>query len=31
MSEESSFGSAPAVVKPIYFFDETDGVDKMLL
>ncbi len=31
MSEESSFGSAPAVVKPIYFFDETGGVDKMLL
>lgn len=31
MSEESSFGSAPAVIKPIYFFDETDGVDKMLL
>jgi pyruvate,orthophosphate dikinase len=31
MSEESSFGSAPAVVKPIYFFDETDGADKMLL
>ncbi|MDP8888599.1 MAG: pyruvate, phosphate dikinase [Thermoproteota archaeon] len=31
MSEESSFGTAPAVVKPIYFFDETDGVNKMLL
>jgi pyruvate, orthophosphate dikinase len=31
MSEESSFGGAPAVVKPIYFFDETDGVNKMLL
>ena len=31
MSEESSFGRAPAVVKPIYFFDETDGVKKMLL
>jgi pyruvate,orthophosphate dikinase len=31
MSEESSFGKAPAVVKPIYFFDETDGVNKMLL
>ena len=31
MSEESSFGRAPAVVKPIYFFDETDGVNKMLL
>ena len=31
MSEESSFGRAPAVVKPIYFFDETDGANKMLL
>jgi pyruvate,orthophosphate dikinase len=31
MSEESSFGRAPAVVKPIYFFDETDGVNKMLI
>jgi pyruvate,orthophosphate dikinase len=31
MSEESSFGTAPAVVKPIYFFDETDGITKMLL
>jgi pyruvate,orthophosphate dikinase len=31
MSEESSFGKAPAFVKPIYFFDETDGVNKMLL
>ena len=31
MSEESSFGRAPAVVKPIYFFEETDGVNKMLL
>jgi pyruvate,orthophosphate dikinase len=31
MSEESSFGRAPAVAKPIYFFDETDGVNKMLL
>src|ERR671919_1991142 len=31
MSEESSFGRVPAVVKPIYFFDETDGVNKMLL
>lgn len=32
MSEEnSSFGTAPGVVKPIYFFDETDGVNKMLL
>jgi pyruvate,orthophosphate dikinase len=31
MSEESSFGRAPAVVKAIYFFDETDGVNKMLL
>ena len=31
MSEESSFGTAPAVVKPIYFFDETDGISKMLL
>jgi pyruvate, orthophosphate dikinase len=31
MSEESSFGRAPAVVKPIYFFEETDGINKMLL
>src|SRR5919106_1382786 len=31
MSEESSFGRVPAVVKPIYFFDETDGVNKMLI
>nr|MDQ3883624.1 pyruvate, phosphate dikinase [Thermoproteota archaeon] len=31
MSEESSFGRTPTVVKPIYFFDETDGVNKMLL
>jgi pyruvate,orthophosphate dikinase len=31
MSEESSFGAAPAVVKPIYFFDETDGSNKRLL
>ncbi len=31
MSEESSFGTARAVVKPIYFFDETDGINKTLL
>src|ERR671915_2039889 len=31
MSEESSFGRAPAVVKPIYFFDEADGGNKNLL
>jgi pyruvate,orthophosphate dikinase len=31
MSEESSFGRAPAVVKSIYFFDEADGGNKMLL
>src|ERR687890_582246 len=31
MSEESSFGRAPAVVKPIYFSEETDGVNKTLL
>lgn len=31
MSEESSFGKTSAVVKSIYFFDETDGVNKMLL
>ncbi|MCY1153877.1 MAG: ppdK [Nitrososphaera sp.] len=31
MSEESSFGRAPAVVKPIYFFDEADGGNKKLL
>jgi pyruvate,orthophosphate dikinase len=30
MSEEG-FGRAPAVVKPIYFFDEADGKNKMLL
>ncbi|HXV45467.1 MAG TPA: pyruvate, phosphate dikinase [Nitrososphaera sp.] len=30
MSEEG-FGRAPAVVKPIYFFDEADGRNKMLL
>jgi pyruvate,orthophosphate dikinase len=31
MSEESSFGRVPAIVKPIYFFDEADGRNKMLL
>jgi pyruvate,orthophosphate dikinase len=31
MSEDSSFGRAPAIVKPIYFFDEADGRNKMLL
>ena len=31
MSEESSFGRAPHIVKPIYFFDEADGGNKMLL
>ena len=31
MSEDSSFGSASAIVKPIYFFDEADGKNKMLL
>ncbi|MGH9990130.1 MAG: PEP/pyruvate-binding domain-containing protein, partial [Nitrososphaera sp.] len=31
MSEESSFGRAPAAVKPIYFFDEADGQNKNLL
>jgi pyruvate,orthophosphate dikinase len=30
MSEEG-FGRVPAVVKPIYFFDEADGKNKMLL
>ncbi|MEM3094705.1 MAG: pyruvate, phosphate dikinase, partial [Nitrososphaera sp.] len=30
MSEEG-FGKAPAIVKPIYFFDEADGKNKMLL
>jgi pyruvate,orthophosphate dikinase len=30
MSEEG-FGKAPAIVKPIYFFDEADGRNKMLL
>jgi pyruvate, orthophosphate dikinase len=28
---EGGFGRAPAVVKPIYFFDEADGGNKMLL
>jgi pyruvate, orthophosphate dikinase len=31
MSEDSSFGRAPPIVKPIYFFDEADGRNKMLL
>src|SRR5688572_14724555 len=31
MSEESSFGRAPAVIKPIYFLDEADGGNKKLL
>src|ERR671934_1655112 len=31
MSEEKSFGRAPAIIKPIYFFDEADGRNKMLL
>ncbi|HZC88910.1 MAG TPA: PEP/pyruvate-binding domain-containing protein, partial [Nitrososphaera sp.] len=31
MSKESSFGSTSAIVKPIYFFDEADGKNKMLL
>jgi pyruvate,orthophosphate dikinase len=31
MSEESSYGRAPAIIKPIYFFDEADGRNKMLL
>lgn len=31
MSEESSFGRAPHVIKPIYFLDEADGENKMLL
>jgi pyruvate, orthophosphate dikinase len=31
MSKESSFGSAPAIIKTIYFFDEADGNNKMLL
>ncbi|MFL6494476.1 MAG: pyruvate, phosphate dikinase [Nitrososphaera sp.] len=31
MSEESSFGRTPSVVKPVYFFDEADGGNKMLL
>lgn len=31
MSEESSFGGSTAIVKPIYFFDEADGKNKMLL
>jgi pyruvate, orthophosphate dikinase len=31
MSEEGSFGRAPVIVKPIYFFDEADGRNKILL
>jgi pyruvate,orthophosphate dikinase len=31
MSEESSFGKAPSVIKPVYFFDEAGGGNKMLL
>jgi pyruvate, orthophosphate dikinase len=31
MSEESSFGRSPYVIKPIYFLDEADGENKMLL
>jgi pyruvate,orthophosphate dikinase len=31
MSEESSFGRAPAIIKPIYFFDEAGGKNEMLL
>jgi len=31
MSEDSSFGRIPHIVKPIYFFDEADGRNKMLL
>ncbi|MDQ3909842.1 MAG: pyruvate, phosphate dikinase, partial [Thermoproteota archaeon] len=31
MSEESSFGKAPPVTKPVYFFDEAEGGNKMLL
>src|ERR687896_102979 len=31
MSEESSFGRSPHIIKPIYFFDEADGGNKMLL
>ena len=31
MSEDASFGSVPAIAKPIYFFDETDVVDRARL
>jgi pyruvate, orthophosphate dikinase len=31
MSEESSFGVSPHIIKPIYFFDEAHGGNKMLL
>jgi pyruvate, orthophosphate dikinase len=31
MSEDSSFGRAPPIVKPVYFFDEADGRNKMML
>jgi pyruvate,orthophosphate dikinase len=31
MSEDSIFGRAPPIVKPIYFFDEADGRNKMLI
>ncbi|MDQ4050376.1 MAG: pyruvate, phosphate dikinase [Thermoproteota archaeon] len=31
MSEESSFGVSPPIIKPLYFFDEANGGNKMLL
>lgn len=31
MSEDASFGRAPSIVRPIYFFDEIDVIDKALL
>src|SRR5215213_3065578 len=31
MSEDNSFGRIRHIVKPIYFFDEADGRNKMLL
>src|ERR687887_2589194 len=31
MSKERGLGRPPAIIKPIYFFDEADGRNKMLL
>jgi pyruvate, orthophosphate dikinase len=31
MSEDAAFGSAPSIVRPIYFFDEVKVIDRRLL